>query len=184
MDELTPIPVDLTGRVDNPGDSYPLSGHVDLESYAVGEKEYQLPEGISYDVVFTNAGDGILLSGIVRAHATGTCDRCLDPAAFDIAGEIEDYYLFEEPEDEDVREEGFALLGEDRVIDLADAISDAVVMDTPFVVLCQPDCKGLCPTCGVNLNHETCDCAQHAADEHAASASNPFAALKNLKLDR
>ncbi|MFR3925201.1 MAG: hypothetical protein ACLTXI_08325 [Collinsella sp.] len=45
----------------------------------MGEKEYQLQDGIDYDVVFTNAGTGVLLTGMVRAHATGECDRCLSP---------------------------------------------------------------------------------------------------------
>ena len=74
-------------------------------------------------------------------------------------------------------------MGEDRVIDLAEPLSDAVVMDTPFVVLCKPDCKGLCPTCGANLNHGACDCAERADEAWVASDENPFAALKNLKLD-
>ena len=149
----------------------------------MGEKELTLPEGASYDVVFTNAGDGILVTGIVRASVTGECDRCLEPAAFEVAGEIEEYYLFEEPEDPESYEDGFELIGPDRVIDLGDAISDAVVMDTPFVVLCQPDCKGLCPTCGANLNEGDCGCAEAAEQAWVDSDENPFAALKGLKLD-
>ena len=149
----------------------------------MGEKEYQLQDGIDYDVVFTNAGTGVLLTGMVRAHATGECDRCLEPASFDIAGEIEEFYLFNEPEDPEAYEDGYELLGEDRIVDLDEPINDAVVMDTPFVVLCKPDCRGLCPTCGINLNVEQCDCAAQAEAEWAAATENPFAALKNLKLD-
>ena len=55
-------------------------------------------------------------------------------------------------------------------------------METPFVVLCRPDCAGLCPVCGANLNRETCDCAERAEEERVMSDANPFAALKNLKL--
>ena len=180
--DFAPVTVDLTGRLENPGESLQLNGRLDEASYRVGDKEFALDDGISYDVVLTNAGDGILATGMVRAGVEGQCDRCLDPAHFDIAGEIEEYFLFEAPEDPS-EDEDFELLGEDRVVDLSGAISDAVVMDTPFVVLCKPDCKGLCPTCGANLNHETCDCAERAADERAASAANPFAKLKDLKLD-
>lgn len=144
----------------------------------VGEEEYQLQDGIAYDVVFTNAGTGVLLSGMVRAHATGECDRCLEPASFDIAGEIEEFYLFEEPEDPEAYEDGYELLGEDRIVDLGEPINDAVVMDTPFVVLCKPDCRGLCPTCGINLNVEQCDCAAQAEAEWAAATENPFAAIE------
>lgn len=183
MSCLGSVAVDLSDKLENPGESYQLSGHIDVDGYAVGEKELTLLEGASYDVVFTNAGDGILVTGIVRASVTGECDRCLEPAAFEVAGEIEEYYLFEEPEDPESYEDGFELIGPDRVIDLGDAISDAVVMDTPFVVLCQPDCKGLCPTCGANLNEGDCGCAEAAEQAWVDSDENPFAALKGLKLD-
>ena len=86
-------------------------------------------------------------------------------------------------EDPEAYEDGYELLGEDRIVDLGEPINDAVVMDTPFVVLCKPDCRGLCPTCGCNLNVEQCDCAAQAEAEWAEATENPFAALKNLKLD-
>ena len=145
MAEFPSVTVDLSEQLEFPGDSYPLTGKVDVATYTVGEKEYQLQDGIDYDVVFTNAGTGVLLTGMVRAHATGECDRCLEPASFDIAGEIEEFYLFEEPEDPEAYEDGYELLGEDRLVDLGEPINDAVVMDTPFVVLCKPDCVVCAP---------------------------------------
>ncbi|WP_085830525.1 YceD family protein [Collinsella vaginalis] len=176
--------IDLAGRLENPGESISRTGTLEARSYTVGDKELGVPAGISYDVVLTNAGDGILVTGLVRAHAEGTCDRCLDLARVEIAGEIEEYYLFQAPEDtEEAEDIDYELLPEDRVIDLAAPIMDAVVMDTPFVVLCRPDCQGLCPTCGANLNRETCDCAEKAERARVESDENPFAALKNLKLD-
>ncbi|WP_297036016.1 DUF177 domain-containing protein [uncultured Enorma sp.] len=178
-----PVVVALADHLENPGDSYAVAGKVDASSYTMGEKEFTLEDGVSYDVVLTHTGDGVLVSGIVRAQATGTCDLCLDPAHLDIAGEIQEYYLFDEPDDPDAFEDGFEVIGPTREIDLAEPIADAVIMDTPFVVLCKPDCKGLCPTCGANLNREQCDCAERAAEEHAASDDNPFAVLKNLTFD-
>lgn len=118
MAEFPSVTVDLSEQLEFPGDSYPLTGKVDVATYTVGEKEYQLQDGIDYDVVFTNAGTGVLLTGMVRAHATGECDRCLEPASFDIAGEIEEFYLFEEPEDPEAYEDGYELLCEDRIVDL------------------------------------------------------------------
>ena len=110
MAEFPSVTVDLSEQLEFPGDSYPLTGKVDVAAYTVGEKEYQLQDGIDYDVVFTNAGTGVLLTGMVRAHATGECDRCLEPASFDIAGEIEEFYLFHEPEDPEAYEDGYELL--------------------------------------------------------------------------
>lgn len=183
MGAFASIPVNLDGKLENPGESLPLAGAIPAGSYTVGERELFLPEGASYDVMFTNTGDGILLTGIVRAHVESTCDRCLEPAAFEVGGEIEEYYLFEEPADEEAFEDGFELIGPDRTVDVAEPISDAVVMETPFVVLCREDCQGLCPVCGVNLNREQCGCAERARKEAAASSENPFAALAALTFD-
>ena len=182
MEALEPIVVELEGLIDNPGESCQRTGTIDIASYTVGEKTFQLPHGISFDAVFTNAGEGILLSGMVRAEVTGTCDRCLDPASFEVSSELQEYYLFHEPEHAD-EDEDYEVLGENRSIDLSLPIMDAVVMDTPFVVLCQPNCKGLCPVCGANLNREQCDCAARAEEERVMGEDNPFAALKNLKFD-
>lgn len=186
---MDPIIVRVDERLANVGDTYTIEGHLDQTTYSLGEHDFSLPKGISYNVVLTNAGEGILATGMLFAHVEGSCDRCLDEADFDISGEVDEYYLFEEPEeqvvsDEDDDEDSYALVVDDT-IDLAPALNMALIMETPFVVLCKPDCKGLCPTCGANLNEETCDCAERRAQEQREwdSESNPFAALKDLHLD-
>ena len=55
-------------------------------------------------------------------------------------------------------------------------------METPFVGLCRPDCAGLCPVCGANLNRETCDCAERAEEERVMSDANRSRRSRNLKL--
>ncbi len=110
MDGTPQILVDLTDRVDNPGDSWSYSGTLALGGYEQGGKEFSLVDGVAFDAVFTNAGDGILLTGMVRAEARGTCDRCLEPASFEIAGELQEYYLFREPEGADDASNPFAVL--------------------------------------------------------------------------
>ena len=67
----------LDDRLANAGDTMPLVGHVDEEGYELGEHEFALPDGLDYDLMLTNAGEGILATGIVRGHVVGTCDRCL-----------------------------------------------------------------------------------------------------------
>lgn len=178
--ELTsPLQIDVSDKLLAPGEALPLAGHLDMAGYEVGERDYTLEGGIDFDLMLTNAGEGILATGIVRGTGVGECDRCLDPARFEIAAEVDEYYLFEEPAGAGDEDDAFELVGEDKVIDLTAAVNDAIVMETPFVLLCKNDCLGLCPTCGCNLNRETCDCAASPKDD----PTNPFAVLKNLKLD-
>lgn len=192
MSEFNPIVVSLDDRLANVGDTLPLAGHIDISSFSLGDRSFSLPGGMDYDVVLTNAGEGVLATGILRAHVVAACDRCLDDAYLDISGEVDEYYLFlfHEPDPgvlEDDEEEGpdYSLVGADSTIDLTDALSAAFVMEIPYVVLCRDDCKGLCPVCGENLNHVDCGHAEQLATEaeEERMASSPFAALRNLKLD-
>ena len=120
----------------------------------------------------------------------GTCDRCLDDTEFEVAGEVDEYYLFHEPDEgvmEEDEEEGpdYSLVGSDATIDLTDALQAAFVMEIPYVVLCKEDCSGLCPICGENLNYVDCGHAAQImmeAEERRMQAS-PFAALRGLTFD-
>ena len=184
---MGPLTFSLDERLANAGDTWQLAGHLDEPGYSVGDHEFSLPEGADYDLVLTNAGEGILATGILRAHVVGTCDRCLEEAAFDVDAEVDGYYLFEEPEDlgQDEDEADFELVSPDRTIDLSGALFSALVMETPFVVLCREDCAGLCPVCGANLNEVDCGHLSEleAEREHDRLASSPFAALAGLELD-
>jgi uncharacterized protein len=62
------------------------------------------------------------------------------------------------------------------MLDLAEAIREYALLEMPMQVFCREDCKGLCPTCGADLNEGPCDCRNDEGDER-------FAALKSL-LDR
>ena len=180
------LPFAIDDRLSGAGDTLPLAGHLDEPGYALGDHEFSLPDGIDYDLVLTNAGEGILATGLVRARVVGTCDRCLEPAEFDVAGEVDGYYLFEEPEHlaEDEDEADYELVSPDNTIDLSGALISALVMETPFVVLCREDCRGLCPVCGANLNEGDCGHAAQLEAQREAERleASPFAALAGLDL--
>lgn len=181
---MKPVLVTLDERLEHVGDSFNLNAHLDEDSYSLGEHGFSLPDGLDYELVVSNVGEGILVTGILRGTATGECDRCLEEASLDIAAEVDGYYLFElPPEDEladDESELDYFLVSPEHTIDLSEALNTALLMDTPFVVLCRPDCKGLCPHCGANLNEGECGCAEEHAEE--ALKDNPFAVLAGLDL--
>ena len=176
---LAPIVISTLEGLASPGDTISRQGKIEMEDFCVGGHDFELADGLAYDVALTNTGEGILVTGIVRGDATTACDRCLEPARVDIAGEVSCYYLHEAPEATDEDEEEYGVIAEDGTIDISEAVQGAVAMDLPYVVLCRPDCKGLCPTCGANLNDGPCGCAQKGADVDPMS---PFAALAALKL--
>ena len=50
------------------------------------------------------------------------------------------------------------------VIDLGEDVRQTLILAVPLKLLCRPECKGLCPQCGTNLNNETCSCTTVEAD--------------------
>ena len=127
MGTFQPIIVRLDETLELAGDTTCLADHIDVDSYTLGEHEFRLTDGVDYDLVLTNAGEGILVTGMLRAHVVVECDRCLEPAEFDVAGEVDEYYLFHEPEtepDDDDEEEGvdYSLVSDEHTIDVAEAL--------------------------------------------------------------
>jgi uncharacterized protein len=60
-----------------------------------------------------------------------------------------------DPDDPDV----YPIDSAARELDLRPAVREQWLLDAPAYALCRPDCKGLCPTCGTDLNAGDCECA-------------------------
>lgn len=178
MNNLTlTVPVELL----MPAAFQSFEGTYDLDVFKAGPDLYEIKEPLTWQADLTNTGDAILVTGAVEGTVTTACARCLEPVTFPIVGEIEGYYLLTNEDDapEDMDDDEFDVLPEDKKIDLASLIQAALLVEVPLIPLCDDACKGLCPTCGANLNSDPCDCTQDEEDD----SENPFAVLKNLKFD-
>lgn len=184
------IPAELL----SPAETATFEGTWALDVLAAGPDEYRFAEPLSWRVEATNAGDCLLVRGEVRGQATGTCARCLEEFPLDLEGEVEGCFLFEQdgsaPEGYDPDE--FSVLPADHEIDLAPLFVAGLLLELPLVPLCGEDCKGLCPTCGANLNEGACACQAARADGAPADKPpatlpdgrpNPFAVLKDYPFD-
>ena len=160
-----------------------FEGNYDPVVITLGPDVYSVPRPVSWSVDLTNTGDAILVTGSVEGTVTTSCARCLGDVHESIVGEIEGYFLIgsdvEAPED--MNDDEFDLLPDDGAIDLAALITAAIVLELPLVPLCDEDCKGLCPTCGANLNEGPCDCPPAEDDEFGRR--NPFSVLKGYSFE-
>jgi uncharacterized protein len=100
--------------------------------------------------------------GRIAAAAEISCRRCLAPVTARISDDVHAFFAEagdEEAEDPDV----FTLPAGAHVVDLRPAIREQWLLSVPPFAVCRDDCKGLCPTCGADLNAGACDC-RPAAD--------------------
>lgn len=102
--------------------------------------------------------NGILVRGTIEGRVVSTCRRCLEDKSSPIHVRVAEVYR---PKS-DAWEEGYAI--ENHVLDLRGLVLDNVMLNLPQFPLCSPDCAGMCPNCGVNLNRGTCTCAHERAD--------------------
>lgn len=134
----------------------------------------EAPEGLGSDVIgvppkspidldlrLQAVVDGVLVTGTASATVVGECGRCLKEISDELEIDIQELYLYPTTNEDD--EEASRLDGE--LLDLEPLVRDEVVLDLPFMPLCKPDCAGLCPSCGQDLNAEP--------DHHHGDAIDP-----------
>ena len=102
------------------------------------------------------------------------CSRCLEPFEQPLHIEIEEAFvptvdvvsgksLQTDEMDEAV------LINEHHILDLSEILRQSILLALPLTPLCKPECKGLCPTCGANLNYESCTCQEEDVDPRWAA---------------
>ena len=96
----------------------------------------------------TRTAQGLLVQVRMHARVMLACVRCLDDCWQPLDIDFTDLYAFTQ---KTVTESGL-ILPEDGQIDLGPSIRDEMWLSIPISPLCRPDCLGLCPVCGGNLN--------------------------------
>jgi uncharacterized protein len=161
---------------------YDLSG--DFARSALADTEAS-PESahLAADLTLYKSGVEVVARGRVDGELDMVCSRCVGPARVTIAAPFEILFLprdadVPEPDEDELDAEAPDVVAyDDEQIDLEETLREELLLALPYAPLCSEGCKGLCPTCGKDLNDGPCDCHndEHPTDERLAS-------LKNLKL--
>lgn len=160
------IVIDLTENIANVGEELTFTGDYSLLSSLLPYPDAVLSKvSVNFGVTFTNPD--VVVSGTISCFITGNCDRCLKRFDTHIDIPFEQTFYKDEADDED------AYVYTNSLLDATQAVSDEIVLSLPMQLLCSPNCKGLCPKCGCDLNERQCGCD--------TTRDNPFSALKNLK---
>lgn len=120
-------------------------------------------------ITIYKAGDKYVLEGRVSGGLQVICDRCLDTYHLDLESVFRLFLALPlvdtEPTEIELAAEDMALdfiTGDE--IDVEEIIREQIYLSLPMKFLCDENCMGICPGCGVNLNKETCQCRQEAVN--------------------
>ncbi len=154
------------------------------KSYAPGSIDYGLSEVKQAEPLEVNATAELLegqirITGDLHTKIEMVCARCLEPVTEEVHRDFDLFYqplLKGTPNDEERLKDDDTEIGffEGEGLFLADVLKEQVLLSLPMKVICQSDCRGLCPHCGANLNQEQCRCERHSSDPRLA----PLARLK------
>lgn len=163
----TPYTVNVYDLMHRPGEMRELTLDI-VAPERFGNAMIGVAEGthVNVEARLESLHDGILVTANIDTTASGECGRCLIELEQPVQVEIRELFAYSGTE-------AFEYEIRDDTLDLEPVIRDAVVLSLPFQPICQEDCLGLCPRCGVRLLDDP-------GHEHEAEVDPRWAALSGL----
>jgi uncharacterized protein len=153
------------------------------KTYPAGALDYKTTDfrqlgSLKVQGVAELAGMELRFRGRLSTQVEASCDRCLGTVEIPVESNFD---LIYRPMQTIARQEEVEVPAAELEvgfytgpgIELAEVVTEQVNLAIPMKIVCRVDCQGLCPTCGINRNLETCHCTAPSAE----SPESPFAAL-------
>jgi DUF177 domain-containing protein len=164
----SPLRIPVADLVRRPGVARDVHVAATLADLRTTGAQISADQPVEIDATLERISDGIVVRGTIHAHWDAVCSRCLTPVAGEATVHVDELF-----EPHPLEGETYRL--DDDTVDLEPLVRDALVFELPAAPLCNPDCAGLCPTCGADRNTTTCDCRTEDLDPR-------WAALRSLDL--
>ena len=153
------------------GEQFQDEREIQLQPLELGGQRYlPVPEKVPGELTITRASTGTVFELGFRVRLHGPCFRCLEDAVLDVPISAREYHATAPEGDEELR----TPYVENDKLDLSAWARDALALELPDKILCRPECAGLCPVCGKNLNDEPHDHGEPEPDSR-------WSALAELK---
>ena len=151
------------------------------EHFGINQSDCVLMDGVKVCGKLTKIEREVCFAGYVEAPLLVTCTRCLKRFSLQVKNKVQAHFVPREKQyshgseveisETDIEKE---IYKEDR-IDLHGPIRDQILLEVPLILLCQENCKGICPECGNDRNYDPCGC------ENDGQIDPRFAVLQKLK---
>ncbi|MBR2364907.1 MAG: DUF177 domain-containing protein [Lentisphaeria bacterium] len=127
---------------------------------------------VKYDLHASLAGKDLIVTGSAKVLLLSECAVCLDETEYLLA-----------KKDICIHVENIPM---DNFYDLTDEVRENLLLSMPMRIKCKEDCKGLCLSCGANLNKEKCTCKKSRktavkTENTANGEKTDWSALDQLK---
>jgi uncharacterized protein len=129
---------------------------ISIQPHLFTDKKMELARPITGSLILTKYQDEIEANFDIETLGKLKCDRCLGKFKKELKVKFFQTYLFgKKPKTSEVNQ---MLVKPDQTIDIFEPIRQELLLTLPYKNICKPDCQGICPKCGVNLNKKECKC--------------------------
>jgi len=153
-----------------PEEGLQIEDELPADLWTGAEEGILLAAPLAVALACVKRGDRVEVEGRLRGAARMECARCLRPVDVPIDAPVHALYMPGDPTEDDVaissKDEEDVYFGwyEPPDLDLLDEVRQVAVVSLPHRALCSEGCRGLCPSCGADLNEETCSCEAEPGD--------------------
>jgi uncharacterized protein len=152
-----PLLVNAYELLRRPGTLKSVAMSVSPEALDLVDQRLLVGSDIEVDVSCESLSDGVVVHGHVGVDFQGVCRRCLAPIEGRLSVEVDELYQVNLTDPD-------AFPIENDQIDLGAMVRESVLLDLPEAPVCRPECAGLCPVCGTDLNVSSCACVVASPD--------------------
>ena len=143
----------------------PLAYELEAAELEISPEEMGIIGSVKLVGTMSNAGDVLLLQAKMQCKVQRTCGRCLKE--FTGVTEAEVVEKFYPAGADNIENDAFVY--DSDVIDITEPLREGLLLAEPMQALCKPDCRGLCPVCGADLNDGDCGCDRLTVDPRLAA---------------
>ena len=169
--------IDLEDALSNARFVKDLTADIGIDTVKVTGNEYRIAEKDPVEVSIRNIGRSkVNITAETSVVLEVPCDRCLKdtPVPIKISCDME-YDALDKSDKPDILS-----FIHDTEFDVDELVRTEIVTDFPVKVLCNEDCKGLCPVCGKDLNEGECGCDRSFIDPRMAKIQELFNEFKEV----
>ena len=150
-----------------------------LEEPVGATREFEVDDGVLMDegaprhqriaghATLMRTKHGVLATARLQGVQSDRCSRCLQALDIPLEIDIEEEFLTGGGQSNQAAREAFRI-DANHTLDLEEAVRQYWTSALPMQAVCRPDCRGLCPHCGQDLNERACSCAPEEDERWSA----------------